>query len=767
MILDKETNKPLPFATVKILDSENGAISDNDGNFTLSNICGKEVDFEIRYVGYKTEIHHHDFRSGNNAEESHTIYLAPADTELESVTVENERVDELKSLSVQKKEISSIATLDASIADLSEELTGVSLLRNGSNVSKPIIHGLHSNRVLIVNDGIRQGYQAWGEEHGPEIDPSHVDQIEIVKGAGTVKYGPDALGGVVLYNAKKPAFDEKINGSFGSSYQTNGRAISSQLDLGQGTKRFAWNIGGHGIYQGDLEAPDYNLSNTGKKEYGVSFNTLLHQPTFDLQVSGSYFDQEIGILRASIVGNLDDLDTAINRNIPDIVWPFTYDIQSPRQDIEHAMLKANFTLYKGEHVFNVQYGVQRNNRQEFDVRRGELNNRPVIKLRLWTHTLDAEWIQPTRGRWKGNSGIQLVSQSSVNLPEESNKTNFIPDYDVFNVGAFTVQSYEIDRGSIELGLRLDFQSLDVADTIERYDFIYSNEIDFTNATYTLGLRKEVSNGVSVFSNIGYAWRPPNVAELYSFGYRYSRLQYGLWRYDFDPDLVTPPDSVYDQSLRTVDPERGVKWISGIELRKRKLTADFIFYLNQINNYIFLRPHGVSRTVAGIFPYFLYDQTDAIFYGTDWDIRYKHNDLFTSEIRASYVHAKSVERNQPLLEIPPLNINYALNFKKGPWNYGLSLNYTAKQWNAPPVIDPGEIQGGNVEIDRNTVIFDFMAPPKGYLLVGSDISYQKNSWNVAFNIDNLLNTSYRIYTDRLRYFADAPGRNFTIAVQYSF
>jgi iron complex outermembrane receptor protein len=412
-VLDQETKDPLPFATVKILNSSNGVYSDEEGNFTLTGICENEVDFEVRFLGYKTEVHHHHFRSGKTQDNNHIIYLAKDNTQLQSITIENERINALRSMSIQKKEISNIATLSTSIGDLSEELSGVTLLKTGSNVSKPIIHGLHSNRVLLINNGLRQGYQAWGEEHGPEIDPSHVDQIEIVKGAGTVKYGPDALGGVLLYNTKKPELNHEINGSVGSAFQTNGRSVSSRLDLNQGFERFAWNVGGYGIYQGDLQAPDYNLSNTGKQEYGVSFNTYLHQPSFDLEVSGSYFDQEIGILRASIVGNLDDLDTAINRNEPDIIWPFTYDLQSPKQDIEHGMLKANFSLYRGDHVFNFQYGVQRNDRKEFDVHRGELNDRPVIDLKMWTHTLDAEWIQPSIGRLMGNTGIQFISQNSA------------------------------------------------------------------------------------------------------------------------------------------------------------------------------------------------------------------------------------------------------------------------------------------------------------------------------------------------------------------
>ena len=56
-----------------------------------------------------------------------------------------------------------------------------------------------------------------------------------------------------------------------------------------------------------MKARNYHLTNTGKREFGGSFNALFHQPKYELLVSGSYLDQELGILRGSIVGNLDDL----------------------------------------------------------------------------------------------------------------------------------------------------------------------------------------------------------------------------------------------------------------------------------------------------------------------------------------------------------------------------------------------------------------------------------------------------------------------------
>ena len=758
-ILDQETKEPLPFATVKILNSDLGTVSDKEGNFTIANVCEKEVDLEVRFIGYKTIVHHHDFHHGNP-----NIYLASDATELESIVIEEQRVDQIKSLSIQKRDIDKAAIVSSSIAELTEDVTGVSMLKTGANVSKPIIHGLHSNRVLVINDGVRHAYQAWGEEHAPEIDPSHVDRIEVVKGAGTVKYGPEALGGVILYNAKRPALNEQLFGSVSSSYQTNGRVGSGQLNLGEGYKDIAWNVGGYGTYQADLSAPDYDLTNTGKREYGTSFNTLLHQPNFDLQVSGSYFNQEFGILRGSIAGNLTDLQNAIDRGVPIPTLPSSYSIQNPKQETKHGLLKSDLSVFLGEHIFKLQYAYQHNIRREFDVRRGELNDRPVIFLDLTSHNVEAEWIQPTRGIWSGNSGIQLLTQNSFNEPG-SNPVNFIPDYDVLNIGAFTVQSLNFDAITWELGARFDYHTLSVADTI-RETATYSDDLQFANATFTFGARKQLTDAISLFSNIGSSWRPPNVAELYSFGYRFSRIQFGLWRYDFTPQIVTPVTEVFDESTREVPAEKSFKWVGGVELKSDRVTAEFIVYANQINDYIFLRPFGITINVAGTFPYFLYDQTNAFFLGSDWDLRYRHSTSLYSEIKVSYVYATELKQNQPFIEIPPLNISYSLDYKKGHWGFGVNLNYTATQWNAPDVIEPITFQNGNVEVVPED-FFDFMVAPEDFFLAGLNGSYEKDRFKLQLKVDNLLNTSYRIYTNRLRYFSDEPGRNFTVSATYQF
>ena len=121
-ILSRDTNEALPFATVTIQNTDKGAITDVNGEFIIDNICQEELDLEIRFVGYKTVVHHHDFHHA-----SPVIYMAPDETILESIIVEDTRYEELQSLAVQRKTIDKISLVSSSIAQMSQEISGVSM----------------------------------------------------------------------------------------------------------------------------------------------------------------------------------------------------------------------------------------------------------------------------------------------------------------------------------------------------------------------------------------------------------------------------------------------------------------------------------------------------------------------------------------------------------------------------------------------------------------------------------------------------------------
>ena len=76
-----------------------------------------------------------------------------------------------------------------------------------------------------------------------------------------------------------------------------------------------------------------------------------------------------------------------------------------------------------------------------------------------------------------------------------------------------------------------------------------------------------------------------------------------------------------------------------------------------------------------------------------------------------------------------------------------------------------------EQSRIPVGLDFSGPPSTYHLVGLSATATrtlgKNELRVGLQANNILNTAYRDYMDRFRYYADARGTDVTFWVRYSF
>ena len=77
---------------------------------------------------------------------------------------------------------------------------GLSEITTGGGIAKPVIRGMGYNRVVVVNEGIRQEGQQWGDEHGIEIDGASVHSVEILKGPASLMYGSDALAGILVFH---------------------------------------------------------------------------------------------------------------------------------------------------------------------------------------------------------------------------------------------------------------------------------------------------------------------------------------------------------------------------------------------------------------------------------------------------------------------------------------------------------------------------------------------------------------------------------------
>ena len=765
-IVDGETNLPIPFATVMIKETERAVAADANGKFLLDKLCEKEFTLVCSSLGYKSITHHHDVHH-----EQPVIYMAPDATELESVVVEGEAiVGNMQSMVSNKIDRAELGTKTTqSLASAIGDIQGVTFTSAGSNVQLPVIHGLYGNRILLINNGVKHGFQNWGTDHAPEIDITSAENISVLKGAAGVRYGPEALGGVVVVDGHSLDLSERLNGRISSGYQTNGRGYHTNAQLGAGSDRFSYQVGGSYRRIGDRHTPDYSLTNTGMAEYSANAGLRYHLPQWDFKLRYSYVNQDLALLRSSVAESGDLFARSLSATEPLIIRDFSYDINEPRQKTTHHLATMAIDWHSNMGKFAFILSQQVNFRQEFDVRRNA--DLPIIDLQINTTDNRLEWYHPSLGGLEGTIGLQFFSQNNDNNPG-TGTTPFIPNYNTYRFSAFVIESFQKSRNTFELGLRIDHE-FNSARGRETNQDIFRNRFSFTNVTASLGMVRDLSPHWQLRTNLGSAWRTPNMAELYSFGQHGFKVEYGLWRYYSNENGEPRTDKVLTEEDGVAEVEKGFKWINELSHSKNGHSFTLTAYANYIDNFTFDRPLDVIGTIRGPMPVFIIDQADAIFVGTD--ITYSRS--ITNDLKASfgtsYLWNINTDDTESLINQPPLNINAEVSWET-PSFFGLDFSklsietsYTFRQFQAPPTITTEELINGEVEISLESEIFDFKDAPDGYFLGHIRWEWKRDHLGGQVEARNVFNTRYRDYLNQMRYFADEPGRNFLFTIYYKF
>ncbi|WP_051362311.1 TonB-dependent receptor [Solimonas soli] len=160
------------------------------------------------------------------------------------------------------------------LSDALSRVPGVTGTGFASGASRPVIRGFDANRVRVLEDGIGSfDVSDVGPDHGVPIDPLAADRIEVVRGAGTLRYGSQAIGGVVnAINNRVPLvlpdapISGEVTGSYGSAADT--RQGSGEIDgrIGQ----LALHADGFGRHADDYDIPHGTQDNSFFRGDGVS-----------------------------------------------------------------------------------------------------------------------------------------------------------------------------------------------------------------------------------------------------------------------------------------------------------------------------------------------------------------------------------------------------------------------------------------------------------------------------------------------------------------
>lgn len=670
-------------------------------------------------------------------------------------------------LTVQSRNLA--PSISESLASILSSYPGMSVQSSGTNGEIPMIHGLSGNRIAILNDGIKHSFQNWGLDHAPEIDYSNAHSIRVVKGAGGVKYGPEAMGGIVLVQSKPLLLNRPLFGHVELGGSSNGWGYFNALELGRGGNKWSAYTRFKKGQRGDQRAPSYYLTNTGKQE--TSWNTGLRfyaGGAWDFQANYKYIEQNLGFLRAAVFESINGLLTALQSDQPLISEPFQYKIQNPRQITSHHAAQSVITwrprlLHKV--IFNTNY--QNNRRQEMDVRRN--SEKPIIDLTLRSIRFNTQWEIDQRNRGKMEVGAGIAQFDNDNNPG-TGTTAYIPNYNTTQTHIYTLKERTLGLGFIDLGLRMDVEQNRVRGR-EINQQIFRDTYAFVNMSVSAGYSRKILNNSTPWSiHFGSAWRAPNMAELYSFGQHSFKSVYGLLRRRWNDDETLATDQVELLESSGVRMEYGYKVIQEFLFPLSQGGVNIQLYSHYIENYIFQKPAGFTGSVRGPLPVFIYAQTNAFLSGVDASWENNIRPGVSSRLSASYVHAVNLQTGGPLLHQPPLKMQWDLEWKPELRQLAfikLSPKYIFQPFFAPGAVNLEQWLEEPESLNLRTEIYDFQSPSSGYFLLDLTSELTLKRFVLRMSIRNLLNASYRNYLNEMRYFANEPGLDIAISLRYNF
>lgn len=740
-VVDEHDRTPLDFASVELVGTGRAVQAGADGSFRMEGLCPGSYTLRVGHVGCDPVERRVEMKDDVVLE----VKLEHHAHELHETEVKRKRPDEQVGQAGRTVDRAGMERASGrSLGEVLAAVPGVTVLASGPNIGKPMVHGLTGNRVLVLNQGVRQEDQQWGSEHAPNLDPLSSDRITVVKGAASVQYGSDAIGGVVITEPVELPRGGGVGGEVRGIGLYNGRGggANAMVQGGLGhVNGFGWRLQGSGRYLGDSDAARYVLSNTGLREAGGSAALGYRDHRFNAGVYYSWFGRELGILRAAHIGNLTDLQNALDRGEPWYIGERTYGIDAPRQVAQHHLLKAEAGYAISEHDrVVVTYAYQADDRQEYDIRRAGRDARPALDLFLTTHAADAVLKHWLGKHVHGRIGVNGLLQENDNIPGTGVRP-LIPDYTRSTGGVFVVEHLPLgDHLELEAGARLETTQLDVvkytADNV-----LIRPEHHFTNSAFSAGAAWTAQDSAQLRFNISSAFRPPHVSELYSEG-----LHHGA--------------AAIEEGDADLNSERAWKAVLDLSDRffGRRLKVDFTLHASHITDFIYLRPNGTRLTVRGAFPVFQYTATDALLYGADLNSELRLHRNWTWLLSGSTVRGRDLVRDEWLFQMPGDRLGSALVFRTE--GQGGRSNFTVEV-GTDIVFQQERIPAG----------LDFATPPGTYQLLNCTIAYERpvreNSLRIGLRGNNLLNAAYRDYMDRFRYYADARGTDIALWITYAF
>lgn len=632
IVVDGNTEEPLYGAAVYVLDLQVGVQTDESGAFHIDDLPLKELEVQISYLGYETEM----VRMTPGVEaDIPTIQLFPTIIEGHDVIVSAPypSTQDESPVKVEQRSMKELnETGSPSLAQSLSTIPGVDMVGSGIGIGKPVIRGLSYNRVVVYSQGVRLENQQWGDEHGLGLTSMGIERVEIIKGPSSLIFGSDAMGGVIYLVPEKPASSNTFEGDWNSVFHSNTLGYTSNLGLKYSGSRFRFGVRGgyeeHGDY---MDAHGDHVENSRFNNMGLNSFVGFNTDTWTSRINYSWIKSSIGIIEAHEEEEHEEHEEEEHGSERTPLEPF--------QQLNTHTISTQNTVFIGDSKLKFNLGYTFNLREEFEAHHHEEDTTaveeeheegPALDMRLSTLTYDTKWYFPRTEHAEYILGVQGMYQRNANAGEEI----LIPDATTIDLGSAFMAKYDFEPWHFQLGIRYDMRTIsgDGHTHITEEDTAVFAQFDnnYGSVNVAAGGTVHATEHLLVRLNIASGFRAPNLTELNADGAHHGASQY------LRGDLNL-------KSEQNVEVDLSAHW------HREHITADISGFYNRVNNYIYLNP---ADTMLDSLPVYDYVQDNAVLFGGEAGFDLHPHPLDWLHIRSTFSAVLGELVNGPVLPLIP-------------------------------------------------------------------------------------------------------------------
>lgn len=719
---------------VVAVDGGSQTTTDAQGNYSLNVADNSHLHLHVSNNSYKHA--ERDIQSGTAAlTENFTL----VGSKIENIVVTasalgRSALESSSPISVLTEDQLKLNT-EPTLGDTLDKLPGVQATHFGAGASRPIIRGMDGPRVQVLENGLSVGDASTvSADHAVTSEASSAQQIEILRGPGTLMYGNGAIGGVVNVVDKRiseqPVTD--FNGSVGARYDSANDGKTLNADLNGGNGGFNWHVDGTRRRTNSYDIPGNAISGDNSSHGNVD-NSQLELDEYAgavgytgdrgfIGVSGVRTESNYGI---PLKGEEDEPNITID--LKKTAWQLHAGLLDPFAGFSKVRVDAGYTDYQHAEEEDGDADTFFYNKQT--EARLTLNNNP--------------W-----GEWQGTMGLHVVHRDFSVVGEEQ----LTPNSNTDTLAAFIVQERKVGYFRFELGGRIEHYKLDpeamTLDTLVGEEEYQPEQLSDTNLTASAGVVWDFDPSYNLSVSLTRAERSATAEELFSYGPHDATQSFELGSafQVVDGNIITNASSADKEVANNID----------VTLRKLDgaWTGSLSMAYNRVDNFFYENNTGlvaadlVNSDEEGDMPVYQFQQGDAELFSVEAQANIPFNDNWSLDLFSDFTRAKLVDGGN-LPRISPLR-------------FGSTLNFDLQQWHADVGMVAYSKQDKTGENETETA---------GYTLVNAAVTYRLFADNsdvfVYLKGNNLTDVEARPHTSLLKDYAPLMGRNVMVGINYNF